>query len=133
MCVCRDVSELVMDQIELYRDTRESIIRGMDPEAWSNMPEAVRDRALLAELKAERNLHPALYPPDDTATVLGHYKARNPSPCTLWSLLAAATEYCFEQCSVTAHASGSLVKITPVREAVQCGAPRRVWSHWAPG
>ena len=113
-CVCRDVSELVMDQIELYRDTRESIIRGMDPEAWSNMPEAVRDRALLAELKAERNLHPALYPPDDTATVLGHYKARNSSPRILWILIAAVTEDRFEQCSLTAHASACLS--SPLRE-----------------
>ena len=34
---CRDVSELVMDQIELYRDTKESIMRGRDAVAWEGM------------------------------------------------------------------------------------------------
>ena len=63
-----------MDQIELYRDTKESIMRGMDAEAWLNLPPAARERALLAELKSENNLHPALYPPDDSAAILGHYK-----------------------------------------------------------
>lgn len=59
--------------MELYRDTRDSIVRGSDPEVWEAMPEASRDRALLAELKAERNLHPALYPADPNMG-LGHYK-----------------------------------------------------------
>lgn len=63
-----------MDQIELYRETRESIVQGMDVESWNSMPYPARDRAMLAELKAESNLHPALYPPDDSADILGHYK-----------------------------------------------------------
>lgn len=63
-----------MDQIELYRETRESIMQGLEVEAWNNMPYAARDRAMLAELKAENNLHPALHPPSDSSAVLGHYK-----------------------------------------------------------
>lgn len=69
------MSELVIDQIELYRVTRESIVQGLDADAWLAMPQAARDRALLAELKAENNLHPALYPPDPTA-IRGHYKVQ---------------------------------------------------------
>ena len=76
---CRDVSELVMDQIDLYRDTRDSIVQGADADAWNNMSDAARDRALLAELRAESNLHPALYPPEDQHVVLGHYKV---CPCS---------------------------------------------------
>ena len=64
-----------MDQIELYRETRESIMQGLDVEAWNSMPYAARDRALLAELKAENNLHPALYPAEDSTEILGHFKA----------------------------------------------------------
>ena len=68
-----------MDQIELYRETRESIMQGLDAESWSSLPYAARDRAMLAELKAENNLHPALYQPDDsTADILGHYKVSTP-------------------------------------------------------
>lgn len=63
-----------MDQIDLYRETRESIMQGLDGDSWNSMPYAARDRAMLAELKAENNLHPALYQPDDSADVLGHYK-----------------------------------------------------------
>lgn len=74
--LCRDVSELLMDQIELYRHTKESIIQGLDAEAWNTMREEARDRALLAELKADKNLHPALYPPTDPSLVLGHYKVQ---------------------------------------------------------
>ncbi len=28
-----------MDQIELYRDTKESIMRGREPEVWEGMPQ----------------------------------------------------------------------------------------------
>ena len=38
---CRDVSELVMDQIELYRDTKESIMRGRDAVAWEGMSQVI--------------------------------------------------------------------------------------------
>lgn len=75
---CRDVSELVIEQIELYRDTRESIVAGLDAGAWEAMAEGARERALLAELKAERNLHPALYAADPAAG-LGHYKVHSTS------------------------------------------------------
>ena len=67
-----------MDQIELYRHTRDSIVQGMDAEAWKAMTVEARDRALLAELKADKNLHPALYNPDASAAVLGHYKVYRP-------------------------------------------------------
>lgn len=63
-----------MDQIELYRHTRESITQGVDADAWSAMQEDARERALIAELKAERNLHPALYTTSDSTALLGHYK-----------------------------------------------------------
>lgn len=65
---CRDLSELVIDTLELFRDTRESIVRAgggnfdMSGAAW--------DRALQREMRADGNLHPALCTPD------GHYKAR---------------------------------------------------------
>ena len=60
-----------MDQIELYRHTRESIIQGMDSGTWNKMTGDARERALLAELKADKNLHPALYPPSDNNATLG--------------------------------------------------------------
>ena len=64
-----------MEQILLYRDTRESILNGTDAEAWRHMLPAAREKALLAEMKAECNLHPALYPPsEDGSAILGHYK-----------------------------------------------------------
>ena len=64
-----------MEQILLYRDTRESILNGTDAEAWRHMLPAAREKALLAEMKAESNLHPALYPPsEDGSAILGHYK-----------------------------------------------------------
>lgn len=87
--LCRDVSELVMDQIELYRDTKESIMRGRSAEAWEGMSQGARDRALTAELKAEKNLHPALYPPEDSPAILGHYKVLRAcgGMCFLSSLL----------------------------------------------
>ena len=54
-----------MDQILLYRDTRESILAGVDEKAWRHMLPAAREKALQAEMKAESNLHPALYPPSE--------------------------------------------------------------------
>ena len=60
-------------QVRLLRETRASIV-GDDEDAWALMPPAARDRALAAELRAERKLHAALYPPaPDSATALGHY------------------------------------------------------------
>ncbi|CAL8462775.1 g2308 [Coccomyxa elongata] len=70
-----DVSALFMEQIMLYRDTRDSILAGLDHEAWRVMPLESRERALQAEMKADCNLHPALYPPSaDSSAILGHYK-----------------------------------------------------------
>ena len=69
------MSALLMEQILLYRDTRESILNGTDAEAWRHMLPAAREKALQAEMKAESNLHPALYPPsEDGSAILGHYK-----------------------------------------------------------
>ena len=68
-----------MEQILLYRDTRESILNGKDAEAWRHMLPAAREKALQAEMKAESNLHPALYPPsEDGSAILGHYKVLYP-------------------------------------------------------
>ena len=67
-----------MEQILLYRDTRESILNGTDAEAWRHMLPAAREKALQAEMKAESNLHPALYPPsEDGSAILGHYKVHH--------------------------------------------------------
>ncbi len=70
------MSALFMDQLMLYRDTRDSILSGLEQEAWRVLPLEARERALQAELKADSNLHPALYPPppEDSAAILGHYK-----------------------------------------------------------
>lgn len=56
-------------QLELYRDTRESILLAtQQPHVLRDMAPAARDRALRTEMRAERNLHPALQAPE------GHYK-----------------------------------------------------------
>ncbi len=44
--LCRDVSALFMEQIMLYRDTRDSILAGLDHDAWRVMPLEARERAL---------------------------------------------------------------------------------------
>ena len=59
-----------MEQMDLYRSTKESILAGRGAAAFRDMNLKARDRALQQEMKAERNLHPALCTPD------GHYKAR---------------------------------------------------------
>ena len=67
--VMHDVCELIMEQIELYRDTRDSIqLSTAQPNCLADMSAAARDRALAREMRAERSLHPALHAPD------GHYK-----------------------------------------------------------
>ena len=75
------MSELVMEQMDLYRYTKESILAGRGAAAFRDMNLKARDRALQQEMKAERNLHPALCTPD------GHYKARN---AALWASAWAA-------------------------------------------
>ncbi len=69
------MSELVMEQMSLYRYTKESILAGRGAAAFRDMNIKARDRALQQEMKAERNLHPALCTPD------GHYKARIAALC----------------------------------------------------
>lgn len=55
--------------MELYRDTRESILLAtQQPHCLRDMSAAARDRAFQREMRAEKNLHPALQTPD------GHYK-----------------------------------------------------------
>ncbi|KAL4430933.1 hypothetical protein ABPG75_006189 [Micractinium tetrahymenae] len=67
--VMNDLCELVMEQLELYRDTRDSIVLAtQNPDCLRDMSPAARDRALQREMCAEGNLHPALQTPD------GHYK-----------------------------------------------------------
>jgi hypothetical protein len=57
-------------QIELFRDTRDSILAAHGPTALVNMTPAARERAFRQEMRAEKNLHPALQTPE------GHYKVR---------------------------------------------------------
>ena len=73
---CRDVAELVMEQIDLFRYTRASIQEGVGEQAFQQMTAAARERAMQAEMRAEKNLHPALYPPGAGQAPTGHYKVR---------------------------------------------------------
>lgn len=75
--VCRDVSDVLIEQLDLYRDTREGIQAGLGGRVFADMSMAARDRALKQEMKAENNLHPALCTPD------GHYKVPALPPCLL--------------------------------------------------
>ena len=70
---CRDVSELLQEQIELYRVTKQNILQGLSEEAFTQMTPQARERALLQEMKSEGTLHPALYP-HDKGPFTGHYK-----------------------------------------------------------
>lgn len=68
-----DICELVMEQVELYRDTRESIL--MDPGSRSALDfvsneKTRRENALRKRMVLDGNLHPALQQPD------GNYKVR---------------------------------------------------------
>lgn len=66
-----------MVQIELFRQTRESIVQGLGEGAFRGMTVAARERAFVQELKADGNLHPALYPHNDSSpALLGHYRVR---------------------------------------------------------
>ena len=71
-CYCRRRCRHCCLQLELYRDTRDSILAAAtaQPRALRDMAPAARDRAFVLELRAEKNLHPALQTPD------GHYKVR---------------------------------------------------------
>ena len=71
--MCRDVSELLQEQIELYRLTKQNILQGLSEEAFTQMTPQARERALLQEMKSEGTLHPALYP-HDKGPFTGHYK-----------------------------------------------------------
>lgn len=79
MPLCRDVSELLQDQIELYRVTKQNILQGLSEEAFTQMTPQARERALLQEMKSEGTLHPALYP-HDKGPFTGHYKVTAPPP-----------------------------------------------------
>lgn len=70
----RDVAELVMEQIDLFRYTRASIQEGVGEQAFRQMTAAACERAMQAEMRAEKNLHPALYPPGSGHAPTGHYK-----------------------------------------------------------
>ncbi len=73
LIACRDVSQLLQEQIELYRSTKQNILQGLSEEAFTLMTPQARERALLQEMKSEHNLHPALYP-HDKGPFTGHYK-----------------------------------------------------------
>ncbi|KAA6429701.1 MAG: phox domain-containing [Trebouxia sp. A1-2] len=68
-----DVSQLLQEQIELYRMTKQNILQGLSEEAFTQMTPQARERALLQEMKSDHNLHPALYP-HDKGPFTGHYK-----------------------------------------------------------
>lgn len=76
---CRDVSELLQEQIELYRVTKQNILQGLSEEAFTQMTPQARERALLQEMKSEGTLHPALYP-HDKGPFTGHYKVTASPP-----------------------------------------------------
>lgn len=75
----RDVSELLQEQIELYRVTKQNILQGLSEEAFTQMTPQARERALLQEMKSEGTLHPALYP-HDKGPFTGHYKVITSCP-----------------------------------------------------
>lgn len=63
-------------QLELYRDTRESIVLAtQQPHCLRDMSPAAKERAFRREMQAERNLHPALQAAD------GHYKVCGTRRC----------------------------------------------------
>ncbi len=51
------MTDLFIETLELYRDTRESV----GAANLEKMTPLARDRALRLEMRAEGNLHPALY------------------------------------------------------------------------
>ena len=70
---CRDVSDLLEEQIELYRATKQSILQDLPEQAFQQMTPQARERALQQEMKSAGTLHPALYPPDK-GMFTGHFK-----------------------------------------------------------
>ena len=74
--VCRDVSELLQEQIELYRVTKQNILQDLSGDAFTQMTPQARERALLQEMKSVGTLHPALYP-HDKGPFTGHFKVTN--------------------------------------------------------
>ena len=80
---CRDVSQLLQEQIELYRMTKQNILQGLSEEAFTQMTPQARERALLQEMKSDHNLHPALYP-HDKGPFTGHYKVTVQSHMIVW-------------------------------------------------
>jgi len=80
--VLEDACELFMETVELYRDTRESIV--IQRPDFLGLPQEAKDELLRREMSAEGNLHPALTSPD------GHYKVlRTISDGTVGVLLAS--------------------------------------------
>jgi len=80
--VLEDACELFMETVELYRDTRESIL--IQRPDFPSLPQEAKDELLRREMGAEGNLHPALTSPD------GHYKVlRTISDGTVGVLLAS--------------------------------------------
>lgn len=72
-CPCRDVADLLEEQIELYRTTKQSILQDLPEQAFQQMTPQARERALQQEMKSAGTLHPALYPPDK-GQFTGHFK-----------------------------------------------------------
>ena len=67
--IMEDASELLMEQLELYRDTRESVIADAQQNsavaaALTQGDLATRERLLRERMEADGNLHPALLHPE---------------------------------------------------------------------
>mmetsp|Transcript_13710 Transcript_13710/g.41406 ORF Transcript_13710/g.41406 Transcript_13710/m.41406 type:complete len:1265 (+) Transcript_13710:304-4098(+) len=66
--ILKDLSDLLIETLDLFRETRDSIQQGTTGGGRGDLSLAAWDRALQREMKAEGNLHPALCTPD------GHYR-----------------------------------------------------------
>lgn len=70
--VMEDASELLMEQLELYRDTRDGILadKGEAATAFINGTFEDREQVLKERMAADGNLHPALLHPDGNYRML---------------------------------------------------------------
>ena len=69
--IMEDASELLMEQLELYRDTREGILTDrQQAAAFCSGDFDARERVLKERMAADGNLHPALLHPDGNYRML---------------------------------------------------------------
>lgn len=115
-------------QLELYRDTRDSILLAtQQPHCLRDMSAAARDRALQREMRAEKNLHPALQTPD------GHYRVGAftgagrgmPKRCP-WRRARSALALPARNCCLPAHCRTPPPHLLPPAPS-SCARCRRGW------